>query len=78
MLSHESLKYYRLLPYCHLIEDEDCVFYNMDNLRDKLDRLLANPDKLEAISMSGHRKFIKSIDYRKLSQRLSDYIASQR
>lgn len=56
-LAHESMKEIKLLPHAELLEGEDYVAFNTDNLHEKLDFLLANPDVVNEIRANGRKKF---------------------
>ncbi len=57
MFSHDSINDIQLLPHADLIEGEDYISFNLENLTNKLDWLLANRKQIQLIAERGHKKF---------------------
>ncbi|WP_241392592.1 glycosyltransferase [Rippkaea orientalis] len=70
MFSHDSINDIKLLPNAELIEGEDYIAFNLDNITDKLDQLLANPKSIESIAKRGYEKFKRGYSSYRTAMRL--------
>lgn len=59
MLSHNSIDLIKLLPNTDLVEGEDYISFNLENLLEKLDILLADRGKIDWVAQNGYKKFTK-------------------
>lgn len=64
---HESLRDSFIIPYTKLIENEDYITYNLNNLEEKIDYILKNPNKINGIRLNGYKKFHENYNYIKNS-----------
>jgi hypothetical protein len=62
LLAYDDIRDIEIIPDNFLIDNEDCIYYNLDNLEEKIQYVLENPDKISQIRLNGHKKFVKSFD----------------
>ena len=70
MMTEEYVKDIKFLPFADLEDGVDYISYNLDNICDKLDFLLANPELVDKIRMSGLNKFTAGYDYARSAKQL--------
>jgi len=70
MFAYENIKKIKLLPNSNLIEGKDYISFNLDNIKDKLDFLLENKNKIKNISENGYKKFLKGYSIEKAALKL--------
>lgn len=78
MMAEESIKNIKILPFADLEEGVDYVSYNLDNVCEKLDRLLANPELTNKIRMSGLNKFTTGYDYVRSARQLLQWLENNK
>jgi len=74
MMAEENIKNIKILPFADLEDGVDYIPYNLDNVCEKLDFLLANPELINKIRMSGLNKFITGYDYARSARQLLDWL----
>jgi glycosyltransferase involved in cell wall biosynthesis len=74
MLAYDNLKDIYILPNIILEDFVDCIYFNEDNIHEKIKYILNNSDKIREITLNGHEKFKKYYDYEKSARQLYDYL----
>jgi len=74
LMAEENLKNIKIFPFADLEEGVDYVSYNLDNICEKLDFLLANPELIDKIRMSGHNKFVTGYNYSRSAEQLKQLV----
>lgn len=78
MMTEEYVKDIKFLPFADLKDGVDYVSYNLDNICDKLDLLLANPELIDKIRMSGFNKFTTGYDYARSAKQLLAWLENNK
>lgn len=74
LFAHRTLNDYCFLPHQDLIDGEDFVSYDLYNIKNKLQRLLENPQKIERIRKSGRYAIKWGFDYRLTADKFYSYL----
>lgn len=78
MMAEESIKNIKILPFADLEEGVDYVSYNLDNVCEKLNLLLASPELTNKIRMSGLNKFTTGYDYARSARQLLQWLENNK
>lgn len=74
LFAYEDIRDIEIIPDNILIDGEDCIYYNLNNLEEKIQYVLDNPDKINQIRLNGHKKFLKGYDLKKRANILIEKI----
>lgn len=74
LMAEEGIKGIKLLPHADLKDGESFVSYNLDNICDKLDSLLADRTRLDEIRHAGLEAFRKGYDLTKSADQLLGWL----
>jgi hypothetical protein len=63
LLAYDDIKNTHVLPNATLIDRHDCILYNINNLNEKINYIMENPDKIKQIRINGYNKFKSAFNY---------------
>lgn len=76
LFAHESINTVKTLPFAELIDGQHYISFNLDNLEDKLSKVMADDKMVEEVSNSGHSCFIAGYDPRRTGEEIAKWFRS--
>jgi len=74
VLLHESLKHVFVLPNKLLFDNVECIYYNFENIHEKLEYIQNNKEKSKEIALNGKKAFDAYYNYTKSAKELVENI----